>query len=82
MHDDMEKMTQILRDLFDEYQGEVTRALSARDVPQWDSLSNVQFVVMVEQVFGIRFITREVGQFRNVGEVLDMIEIKRQSRPA
>jgi len=80
MQDDLEKMTAIIRDLFDEYDGPVTRGLSARDVAQWDSLANVQFVVLVEQAFGIRFHTREVGQFKNIGELLDMAAIKRAAK--
>jgi acyl carrier protein len=72
----MEKMTAIVRDLFDEYDGPVTRDLSARDVAQWDSLTNVQFVVLVERAFGIRFLTREVAQFKNIGQLLDMAAIK------
>jgi acyl carrier protein len=74
--DDMEKMTAIVRDLFDEYDGPVTRDLSARDVAQWDSLANVQFVVLVERALGIRFLTREVAQFKNIGQLLDMAAIK------
>ena len=77
MQDDLKKMTAIIRDLFDEYEGPITRDLSARDVAQWDSLANVQFVVLVEQAFGIRFNTREVGRFKNIGELLDMAATKR-----
>jgi acyl carrier protein len=76
---DLEAMTEIVRDLFDEYDGPVTRTLSARDVDQWDSLINVQFVVLVERAFGIRFSTREVGQFKNIGELLDIISVKRSA---
>lgn len=80
MADDLQKMAVIIRDLFDEYDGPVTRELSARDVAQWDSLTNVQFVVLVEQTFGIRFLTHEVGQFKNIGELLDMAAIKRGAK--
>jgi acyl carrier protein len=78
--DDMEKITAIVRDLFDEYDGPVTRDLSARDVAQWDSLANVQFVVLVERALGIRFLTREVAQFKNIGQLLDMAAIKRAAK--
>ena len=80
MHDDLQKMTVIVRDLFDDYDGPVTRDLSARDVAQWDSLANVQFVVLVEQAFGIRFHSREVGQFKNIGELLDVVASKRETK--
>jgi acyl carrier protein len=77
MRDDLEKAAEIIRDLFDEYEGPVTRGLSARDVEQWDSLANVQLIVLVEQAFGVRFGTREVGQFNNLGELLDAVDLKR-----
>jgi acyl carrier protein len=80
VEDDLEKMAAIVRDLFDEYTGPVTRDLSARDVRQWDSLLNVQFVVMIEQEFGIRFHTREVGQFKNLGELLDIVKVRRAAK--
>ena len=79
MQDDLETMTEIVRDLFDEYDGPVTRDLSARDVDQWDSLINVQFVVLVERAYGIRFSAREVGQFKNIGELLDIVRAKRSA---
>ena len=77
MDGDLEKATEIVRNLFDEYGGPVTRALSARDIVQWDSLMNVQFMVSIEHVFGVRFTTRELGKFQNLGEVLDAIKAKR-----
>jgi acyl carrier protein len=80
MQDEMEKITAIIRDLFDDYDGPVTRDLSARDVEQWDSLANVQFVVLVEKAFGIRFLAREVGQFKNIGELLDMAAARQRAR--
>ena len=80
MHDDLEKVTEIVRDLFDEYDGPVTRELSARDVGQWDSLMNVHLIVLVEQAFGIRFSTREVRQFKHLGELLDAVKTKRDAK--
>lgn len=80
MEDDLEKMTEIIRDLFDEYAGPVTCALSAGDVEQWDSLANVQLVVLMEQSFGIRFSTNEVGEFKTLGELLDIVKAKRAAQ--
>lgn len=77
MDDDLKKAEGIIRDLFDEYDGPVTRALSAQEVEQWDSLANVQFAVMLEQAFRIRFKSDEIGKFRNLGELLDAIARKR-----
>ncbi len=77
----LETIEAIVRDLFDEYQGPVTRALDASQVAQWDSLSNIQFVVLTEQAFGVRFSSAEVRSFRNLGELLDAVARKQQARP-
>jgi acyl carrier protein len=54
----------------------VTRDLTARKVPQWDSLGHVQLMVLIEQTFGIRFSADEVGKFRDVGDLVDAIDTK------
>ena len=76
MPDPLETVTGLLRDLFDEYEGPVTRDLTARKVPQWDSLGHVQLMVLIEQAFGIRFSADEVGKFRDVGDLVDAIDTK------
>jgi acyl carrier protein len=76
MPDPLETVTGLLRDLFDEYEGPVTRDLTARKVPQWDSLGHVQLMVLIEQTFGIRFSADEVGKFRDVGDLVDAIDTK------
>jgi acyl carrier protein len=63
----------IFRDLFDDYKGPVTAALSAKDVEQWDSLANVQLVVMVERAFKVRFSVDEIGELANLGALADLV---------
>jgi acyl carrier protein len=77
LEDDLARITKIVRDLFDEYHGPVTPMLSARDVAQWSSLMNIRLLVSVEQAFGIRFSSREVGQFKNIGELMAALKSKR-----
>jgi acyl carrier protein len=77
LQNDLHAISEIIHALFDEYHGPVTRDLSARDVAQWDSLTNVQFVVLVEREFGIHFHTREISRFKNIGELLDLVAAKR-----
>jgi acyl carrier protein len=63
----------IMRDLFDEYSGPITASLTARDVEQWDSLANVQLVVMVEKAFGVKFAIGEITRLANLGAVVDLV---------
>ena len=76
MSDTLDKVTSIMRDLFDEYEGPVTRDLTAMKVPQWDSLGHVQLMVLVEKSFGIRFSADQIGKFRNLGDLIDAIDAR------
>ena len=71
------ELEDIVRDLFDEYQGPVTEDLSAHDVEQWDSLGNVQFVVLIEKTMDVRFSTEEMASLSNLGELMTLIERKK-----
>jgi acyl carrier protein len=66
----------IFRDLFEEYEGPVVRSLSANDVAQWDSLANVQLVVMVEKAFGVKFAATEIAGLKNLGSLADLVVAK------
>jgi acyl carrier protein len=78
MDDTLTIIAGLIRDLFDEYDGPVPRSLTARDVSQWDSLANVQLIVLLERTFGIRFTTEQIGTFKDVGDLVDAIDEKRR----
>lgn len=76
MSDTLGKVAELIQDLFDEYDGPVTRDLTATKVPQWDSLGQVQLMVMVERAFKIRFNADQIGKFRDVGDLVDAVDAK------
>lgn len=51
----------------------LTPELSAKNVPEWDSLIHISLMVAVEKAFDIRFRTGEVEATKNVGEFADLI---------
>ncbi len=67
----LDKVTDIIRDLFDEYDGPVTMETTANDVAQWDSLSHVRLMVMIEMELGVRFSTSEMQSFKKLGDLVD-----------
>jgi acyl carrier protein len=58
----------------------LTPSLSAKDVPEWDSLMHISLIVMVEKAFAVRFRVGEVETTHNVGEFADLI-LKRMKEP-
>ena len=55
---------------------ELNDETTADDVEEWDSLSHVQLVVAMEKAFGIKFSSREILSWDNVGDLVDCISKK------
>lgn len=54
----------------------LTDETTADDVEEWDSLSHVQLVVSLEKSFGIKFTSREILSWDNIGDLVDCISKK------
>jgi acyl carrier protein len=49
---------------------------TARDIEEWDSLRHIQLIVAMEKYFRIRFTSREIQRWKNVGEIMISIKSK------
>ncbi len=67
----------LMEDVFDVDDLEYNDALTAADIEEWDSLSNIRFVVAIEKEFGIRFANSEISDLENVGAMVDLILVKK-----
>jgi acyl carrier protein len=72
----LNKLTEIMRDVFDDDGIEPTEAMTANDVEGWDSLSHIRLMVSIERRFNIKFTNTEVEKLQNVGELVKAIESK------
>lgn len=71
-----DKVLRQLQEIFDElFLDEiiVTPELAATEVEEWDSLTHISLVIMVEERFGIKFRVGEVEATKNVGEFINII---------
>ena len=76
-HEVLAQVTTIMREYFDEDDLVMTRETTAYDVPAWDSLSHVNIVTVIEQDFDIRFTLSEVEKLKSVGDLIDLIMVKK-----
>jgi acyl carrier protein len=72
----LSRVTEIMRDVFEEDDLVVTEDTTSDDVAEWDSTNHVRLMVAAEGEFGIMFETNEITAPSNVGELLDLIESK------
>lgn len=63
-------LTPLFRDIFESDDLVLSDSLSAKDVPEWDSLSNVRLFVAIEQAFRVRFTSAEITGLQNVGQLI------------
>jgi acyl carrier protein len=63
----------VFREVFDAPDLKLRAETTADDVEDWDSLTNIQLLVAVEQKFGVRFNTGEIAGLKNVGEMAALI---------
>ena len=78
MSDFLAQLTEIFRAYFDDDQIVLTRATTAEDIEDWDSLAQVGLILSIEKRFGIKFTSSEVDGLANVGEMVDLIGAKQQ----
>ena len=69
------KLTQVFHELFEDDEIELKPETTAEDIEEWDSLTNVQLLIAIEQDFdGVKFSTGEIANLRNVGELVAVIQ--------
>ena len=70
------RLTPIFRDVFNNDTLVVSEGMTAKDVPTWDSLSNINMIIAVEKAFGVKFRIKDVRALKNAGELLELIKSK------
>jgi acyl carrier protein len=69
----LDLLTRVLRDLLMDDSIVLTTATRREEVPNWDSLMYINFIVAVEIELGIKFKVADVESFANVGEIVATI---------
>jgi len=70
----LSEVQDIMRDILDEPSIVLTETTTANDVEGWDSLTHVQLIVAIEKHFKIKFSSKEILSWKNVGEMLGAID--------
>ena len=67
----LSQVQDIFRDILDEDSITLTEEKTANDVDGWDSLTHIQLIVAIEKHFKIKYTSKEILSWKNVGELID-----------
>ena len=72
----LKQITDIFVDTLDNEEIILQETTTANDVEDWDSLTHIMLVVAVEKKFKVKFTSKEILSWQNVGEMMGCILTK------
>lgn len=78
----LQRVQRIAADVFSVPLAQINAESSADTIETWDSLQHLNFVLAVEQEFGVQFTPEEIEKLISVNTVVQMLETKPETRPA
>ena len=70
------QVQEIFRDILDDEEIVLADTSTADDVEGWDSLTHIQLIVAIEKRFKVKFTSKEILSWKNIGELLNCLEAK------
>jgi acyl carrier protein len=68
-------LSEVFRDVF-MHDVALAPALTAKDVPGWDSFKQIEIIVALEERYNIKFHTRELDSLQSVGDLVRVLAAK------
>ena len=76
MSDILKKLQPIFQDIFEDDELSITAESNANTVKGWDSLVHITLIFAIEQEFEIKFALGELEAMKNVGDMVELMQIK------
>jgi acyl carrier protein len=77
----LDQIRGIASDLFVLPADRIAAESSPDTIESWDSIQHLNFVLALEEKFGLQLSPEEIEQIRNVGEAARLVESKLQKTP-
>ena len=66
----------IFQDVLDQPDLVITPQSNAQTVEDWDSLAHINLVTAIEKRYKIKFALGELQELKDVGDMIDLIQVK------
>jgi acyl carrier protein len=66
-------VNEICREVFHDPQVQITPETSAKDIANWDSMSNLFLIDAIERKYKFKFTLDEIMNAQNIGQLFDII---------
>ena len=70
------KLQTVFTSVFGPAGDNINRETTAKDVDGWDSVAHVLLITSIEKNFEVKFSSREIVGFKNVGDIVDLLAQK------
>lgn len=71
----LEKLQEIFRDAMDNHEIVLNDSTTSNDIQEWDSLSHIRLIIAIEKEFGLKFTSKQILSWKNIGEFVDNIAL-------
>lgn len=74
----LKKINEIIKLIIDIDNVVIDENTTAKDVDGWDSLTHIAIISSIENEFDIDFTTSQVVNFKNIGDIINLIYEKKK----
>ena len=72
----LKKVSIIFQEVLEDENLIISEDQGAHDIDEWDSLTHIMLIVETEKAFQLKFLSSEISNWKNIGEMITGIEEK------
>jgi acyl carrier protein len=70
------KVSEIFQEILEDDELLIKEEYGSNDIDEWDSLTHIMLIVEIEKKFNIKFLSKEISSWDNIGEMITSIKLK------